>query len=199
VSTRGISLEAGNAYQLTVGGSLVWVEEVKPYPTGPLGVILPDQLDPEAYAMGIPGSTRCKGLGCFASGTKIPFSELSDYNQKFVTDLPRLRRAGTATVPPPRVTNKSRATRSTARPGRSLVDVAKRYAFLKNNPAFKPGTQSGLVQSTLLSLCKPTTTKQEITDALLKDPAWKWGDTAARKAARWYVDVLVREGFAKEI
>jgi hypothetical protein len=195
---RGISLEAGHAYRLTVGGSLVWVEEVRPYPTGPVGVILPEQEDPEAYVMGIPGSTKAKGLGCFATGDDVTDS-LSPYNKKFVHDLPALRRAGTGTVPPPRVTTQSRATRVTARPGRSLVDVAKRYAFLKNNPAFKPGTQSGLVQSTLLSLCKPTTTKQEITDALLKDPAWKWGDTAARKAARWYVDVLVREGFAKEI
>jgi hypothetical protein len=191
-SNRGIKLQPNKAYRLTVGGALVWVEEVRPYPTGPIGVILPEQPDPEAYAMGIPGSTKAKGLGCFAPGEEV---ELSEFNKKFVADLPRLRREGTTMVAPPRsAPSKGRA--KTRTPGRSPRGASQTYSHLKDNPAFRSGSQPGFVQAAIRELGKPT--KQEIADHIKKQPGWKWAPEAAIKAARWYTDVLVREGFAKE-
>lgn len=185
-------MRAGAAYRLNVGGALVWVEEVRPYPTGALGVHLPVQ-HPDAYVGGIPGFTKKKPLG-LALGDEV---ELDGFNLQFVRDLPRLRREGIAEVPPPRMSEAGRG-RAAKRvsPGRS-PRAARRYSLVKPNPAFRPGTQSGLVQSALQSLDKPT--KQEIADACAKSPEWKWSADAAFKGARWYVDVLVREGFAKEI
>jgi hypothetical protein len=188
-STRGIKLQPNTAYRLHSGDALVWVEEIRPFPSGPMGVILPEQPNPEAYVIGIPGSTRKRPLGCFASGD---VAELSPFNKKFVADLPALRAAKVENVHPPKTT----AAAPGRRPAARGADT-KRYQFVKPNPKFKPGTQSGLVQSALQSLDKPT--KQEIADACTKMPEWKWTADAAFKGARWYVDVLVREGHAKEI
>lgn len=188
-STRGIKLKAGKAYQLNVGGALVWIERVDPYPTGPSGVFLPEQPE-DAYVGGIPGSTRRKPLGCFSDGVEV---ELSPFNRGFVDDLQRLRRAGTGTVAPPKARGGATTTIRSKASGRSLADV-KRWTLLTNNPAFAPGTQSGLVQDALRELRRAT--KQEIADHLRKQ-GWKWGVDPI-KATRWYVDVLVREGHAKE-
>jgi hypothetical protein len=90
----------------------------------------------------------------------------------------------------------AKARRPRAGSSRSSAGASGTYSHVKSNPAYKPGSQPGFVQAALAAL--GPTTKNNIADHIAKDPGWKWSTEAAGKAARWYVDCLVKGGFAKE-